>query len=47
MIDTHVLDKIIGAAEIGRDDFVLEIGPNWNDDAVSCGGGKGSCCGRD
>lgn len=27
MIDTHVLDKIIGAAEIGRDDFVLEIGP--------------------
>ena len=27
LIDTHVLDKIIGAAEIGRDDFVLEIGP--------------------
>ena len=27
MIDTHVLDKIIGAAEIGKDDFVLEIGP--------------------
>ena len=35
LIDTHVLDKIIGAAEIGKDD------------AVSCGGGKGSCCGRD
>ena len=27
MIDTHVLDKIIGAAQIGPDDFVLEIGP--------------------
>ena len=27
LIDTHVLDKIIGAAQIGPDDFVLEIGP--------------------
>lgn len=27
MIDTHVLDKIIRAAEITKDDFVLEIGP--------------------
>ena len=27
LIDTHVLDKIIGAAEIGRVDFVLVIGP--------------------
>ena len=27
LIDTHVLDKIIGAAQIGLDDFVLEIGP--------------------
>lgn len=27
LIDTHVLDKIIEAAEIGADDFVLEIGP--------------------
>ena len=27
LIDTHVLDKIIAAAEIGSDDFVLEIGP--------------------
>ena len=27
LIDTHVLDKIIAAAEIGPDDFVLEIGP--------------------
>ena len=26
LIDTHVLDKIIAAAEIGPDDFVLEIG---------------------
>ena len=27
LIDTHVLGKIIGAAQIGPDDFVLEIGP--------------------
>lgn len=27
LIDTHVLDKIIRSAEIGRDDMVLEIGP--------------------
>lgn len=27
LIDTHVLDKIILAADITRDDFVLEIGP--------------------
>ena len=27
LIDTHVLDKIISAAEIGEDDCVLEIGP--------------------
>ena len=27
LIDTHVLDKIIQAADITRDDFVLEIGP--------------------
>ena len=27
LIDPHVLDKIIGAAQIGPDDFVLEIGP--------------------
>lgn len=27
LIDTHVLDKIIRAAKIGADDFVLEIGP--------------------
>ena len=27
LIDTHVLDKIIGAAQNGPDDFVLEIGP--------------------
>lgn len=27
LIDTHVLDKIIAAAEITKDDFVLEIGP--------------------
>lgn len=27
LIDTHVLDKIIQAAEITKDDFVVEIGP--------------------
>lgn len=27
LIDTHVLDKIIAAAGIGPDDFVVEIGP--------------------
>ena len=27
LIDPHVLDKIIAAADIGREDFVLEIGP--------------------
>ena len=27
LIDTHVLDKIIDAAHITKEDFVLEIGP--------------------
>lgn len=27
LIDTHVLEKIINAAQITKDDFVLEIGP--------------------
>ena len=27
LIDTHVLEKIIHASEITKDDFVLEIGP--------------------
>ena len=27
LIDTHVLDKIIAAAHITKDDLVLEIGP--------------------
>lgn len=27
LIDTHVLDKIIAAAEITKEDFVIEIGP--------------------
>ena len=26
LIDTRVLEKIIGAANIGKEDFVLEIG---------------------
>lgn len=27
LIDNHVLDKIIEGADVGKDDFVLEIGP--------------------
>ena len=27
LIDTHVLEKIIAAADISKEDFVLEIGP--------------------
>lgn len=27
LIDEHVIDKIIGAAQVGPEDFVLEIGP--------------------
>lgn len=27
LIDTHVLEKIVDAADIGKDDMVLEIGP--------------------
>lgn len=27
LIDSHVMDKIIGSAQITKDDFVLEIGP--------------------
>ena len=27
LIDTHVLDKIIRAAQIGQEDFVVEVGP--------------------
>ncbi len=27
LIDTHVLDKIVAAAGVGKEDFVLEIGP--------------------
>lgn len=27
LIDTHVLEKIISAADVGEEDFVLEIGP--------------------
>lgn len=27
LIDTHILEKIISAAEISKEDFVLEIGP--------------------
>ena len=27
LIDTHVLEKIIAASQISKEDFVLEIGP--------------------
>lgn len=27
LLDTHILEKIIGAAEITKEDFVIEIGP--------------------
>ena len=41
LIDTRVLDRIIGASEITKDDFVLEIGTrNRNHDPVSCRSGK-------
>lgn len=36
LIDDHVITKIINAAEITKDDLVLEIGPgNRNNDTVS------------
>ena len=41
LIDTHVLDKIIAAAEITKDDFVLEIEHRYRyDDAVSGAGSR-------
>lgn len=27
LVDTHILEKIIDAAQVGQDDFVVEIGP--------------------
>ena len=42
LIDTHVLDKIIRAAEITKDDFVLEIGPGVGTmtQYLACAAGK-------
>ena len=42
LIDTHVLDKIIRAAEIGPDDCVLEIGPGIGTmtQYLACAAGK-------
>lgn len=42
LIDTHVLDKIIRSAEIGPDDFVLEIGPGIGTmtQYLACAAGK-------
>ena len=42
LIDTHVLDKIIAAAEITKDDFVLEIGPGIGTmtQYLACAAGK-------
>ena len=38
LIDPHVLDKIIAAAEITKDDFVLEIGPGGESQTSGCEG---------
>ena len=42
LIDTHVLEKIIRAAEIGKDDCVLEIGPGIGTmtQYLACAAGK-------
>ena len=42
LIDTHVLDKVIRAAEITKDDMVLEIGPGIGTmtQYLSCAAGK-------
>ena len=42
LIDTHVLDKVIRAAEITKDDTVLEIGPGIGTmtQYLSCAAGK-------
>ena len=42
LIDTHVLDKIINAADITKDDFVLEIGPGIGTmtQYLACAAGK-------
>ena len=42
LIDTHVLDKIIRSAQIGPDDFVLEIGPGIGTmtQYLACAAGK-------
>ena len=42
LIDTHVLDKIIGSAEITKDDFVLEIRPGIGTmtQYLACAAGK-------
>ena len=42
LIDTHVLDKIIGSAEITKDDCVLEIGPGIGTmtQYLACAAGK-------
>ena len=48
LIDTHVLDKIIRAAQISEDDCVLEIGPGIGTmtQYLACGGTQGHS-GRD
>lgn len=42
LIDTHVLDKIIRSAQIGPEDFVLEIGPGIGTmtQYLACAAGK-------
>ena len=48
LIDPHVLDKIIGAAGVTKEDMVLGNRTGYrNHDAVSGRSGQRSGCGRD
>ena len=40
LIDSNILENIVSAAGITKDDFVLEIGPGRPHDAISLRGGK-------
>ena len=43
LIDTHVLDKIIRAADHKRRLRAGDRAGDWHDDAISCGGGGPGC----
>ena len=48
LIDPHVLEKIVEAAGVTKDDFVLEIGPGIGTmTQYLCEKCQGSDCGRD